>query len=283
MNRGWVRLHRKTIDSRVFKNEGLLKVWIWCLCRANYEKCWISVSVGRNEMEVELQRGQFIFGRKSAADDLNMNESTVWKRMNKLKNMKNLTIESNTNYSIVSIMNYDSYQGNENKSNSDSNSRVTAGEQLGNTGKNYNNPNNPKKELYVETSDEVRLSNLLLSKILENQPTHKFSKKPPDIQKWAKDIDLTVRIDGRSFQNLELTINWLFGPNLTNNTSFVVQSPFSLREKFDRIWGQMQKNVYLPSSPAPSKNYKASDIPVNLDMAAGLKKLRESITGKEME
>ncbi len=89
-----------------------------------------------------------------------------------------------------------------------------------------------RQKIYVETSDEVRLSELLLSLILKNSPNF---KKPNDIQKWAKVIDLTHRIDDRSFMDLEETINWLFKENVNGDFPFVVQSPGALRDKFDRI------------------------------------------------
>jgi hypothetical protein len=68
---------------------------------------------GRGETEVEVDRGQFIFGRKTASDELKMNPETVRKRMEKLKKSKNLTIQSTRHYSIVSIANWDAYQGTE--------------------------------------------------------------------------------------------------------------------------------------------------------------------------
>lgn len=107
---GWVKVHRKIEKSAVFQNEGLLKVWVWCLLRANYEDRWIPVKTGRGETQVFVKRGQFIFGRKTAAKALKMDESTVYKRMQKLENMQNLNTQSNSHYSIITICNYDLYQ-----------------------------------------------------------------------------------------------------------------------------------------------------------------------------
>jgi len=104
--------------------------------KASHKKRWVSVKVGRAETEVEILPGQFIFGRASASKKLNMNQNTIWKRMQKLKNMRNLTIESNSKYSVISIVNWDTYQGSEKESNSKSNSQVTARQQPGNTNKN---------------------------------------------------------------------------------------------------------------------------------------------------
>jgi hypothetical protein len=124
MNRGYIKLYRKSLNSRVFQSEGLFKVWIWCLLKASHEETWISVKTGRGITEVYLYPGQFIFGRKSAAKELKMSASTVWKRILKLKKMGNLNIESNTKYSLIIIVNWETYQGSLKKSNN----QVTAKE-----------------------------------------------------------------------------------------------------------------------------------------------------------
>ena len=129
----------------VFKNEGLLKVWIWCLAKANHEPACVSINTGKGLSAVEIQPGQFIFGRKSAAKELDMNESTVYKRMQILKKAKNVTIQSNSHFSIISIVNWDTYQDKKNKSNRQSNRQVTGKEQASNTNNNDNNDN--KKDI----------------------------------------------------------------------------------------------------------------------------------------
>lgn len=110
MNRGYVRTWRCLEDSAVFPNEGLLKVFLWCLFRANYQDTWVTVKTGRGFTEVKLLAGSFIFGRESAAKKLHMSPSTVWKRILKLKKLEILNIESNSHYSIISIVNWHIYQ-----------------------------------------------------------------------------------------------------------------------------------------------------------------------------
>ena len=144
---GWVKLHRRIGRSAVFQNEGLLKVWIWCLIRANHKEEWVPISTGRGTTQVPVHRGQFIFGRKSAAKALKMDESTVYKRMQKLESMENLNIQSNTHYSLVTILNYELYQGYQND---EVTGKVTPKEQPSNTNKNDKNEKNnigssPKK------------------------------------------------------------------------------------------------------------------------------------------
>jgi len=148
MSEGWIKLHRKLLDSRVFANEGLLKVWIYCLCRANHEKNYVNIVTGKGETEVEIRSGEFIFGRKSCSKDLGMNPSTLYKRMQKLEKMGNVNIQSNSHYSIVSICNWSSYQESKNAKEQAkehaSNKQVTGREQASNTDKNDNNVKNEK-------------------------------------------------------------------------------------------------------------------------------------------
>jgi hypothetical protein len=158
MKIGWVSLHRKIVDSRVFANEGLLKVWIYCLCRANHEKNYVPITTGKGTTEVEVNPGEFIFGRNVAAKELKMNPSTLYKRMQKLEKMENVNIQSNNHYSIVSICNWETYQTNEIQKEQPkeqaSNNQVTAKEQPSNTDNNDNNDNNDKKS--IPTLPEVQ-------------------------------------------------------------------------------------------------------------------------------
>lgn len=108
---GWIKLYRKSIRSQVFQNEGLWKSWCWSLLRANHDDTYVTVKTGKGTTEILVKRGQFVFGRKSAAKALRMDESTVYKRIKKLEKMGNLNIQSNTHCSLVTILNYDLYQG----------------------------------------------------------------------------------------------------------------------------------------------------------------------------
>ena len=128
MNRGYFCVWRKIENSAVFQNEGLLKVFLWCLIRANHKESFVPIKVGRGFMEVKLIPGSFLFGRQSAAKALHMSPSTVWKRILKLKKLEILNIESNSHYSIIYIINWDSYQDGFKKRNSQGDSQGTAKE-----------------------------------------------------------------------------------------------------------------------------------------------------------
>lgn len=169
MSGGWIKLHRKLLDSRVFANEGLLRLWLYCLCRANHEKNYVQMNTGKGKTEVEVSPGEFIFGRNSVAKDLKMNPSTLYKRMKKLEKMGNINIQSNTHYSTVSICNWGIYQSSENVKEQvkeqASNNQVTTKEQPSNTDKNDNNDKNEKNNYtqFVDLWNSVNECNLRIT------------------------------------------------------------------------------------------------------------------------
>ena len=110
MNQGWVKLWRKSANSQVFQNDALWKLWTWCLMKANHEGRWVEITTGRGTTQVWVDPGQFIFGRRKAAKKLRATPSGTRARMEKLKNLQNLDIQSDTHYSIVTIRNWGKYQ-----------------------------------------------------------------------------------------------------------------------------------------------------------------------------
>lgn len=137
---GWIKLHRQLINSAVFKNERLLKIWIWCLLKASHKK---SETMIGNQL-ITIEKGQFIFGRKKAAEELKINENTLYKDMKNLEKLKMCNIKSNNKFSVITIEKWAFYQDIEENNNSNYNNNVTTTEQQRNTYKNVNNEKNVK-------------------------------------------------------------------------------------------------------------------------------------------
>ena len=151
MNEGFILLSRAILDSDVFASQKLLKIWIWCLCKANFKDRSAPLKVGKGETVIRVKRGSFIFGRFKAEEELFIDGSTVYKSMKKLQEMNMINIESNNQYSIVTICKYDEYQQSENykvttKGQLKDNQVTTKG-QPSNTTKNANKDNNYKKDI----------------------------------------------------------------------------------------------------------------------------------------
>jgi len=78
--------------------------------KASHKELWIPVKTGRGFTQVQILPGQFIFGRHEAAKELKMRPGSVRNRMEKLKNIGNLDIKPDKHFSLISIINWDSYQ-----------------------------------------------------------------------------------------------------------------------------------------------------------------------------
>jgi hypothetical protein len=150
---GSVRLFRCILDSQVFAHPIALKIWIWCLCRASYKERYVSLKAGRGDIIVKLLPGQFIFGRYKAEEEIEIDGSTIYKWMQKFasENFDMISIESNNQYSIITINKWGEYQLSDTSEvtakEQQKDSEVTAKEQQKNT-------NNKVNKVYNDFYDE---------------------------------------------------------------------------------------------------------------------------------
>ena len=100
----YVLLSRCLLEKKIFRNEKWLKVFIWCILKARHQP--EPEKVGG----VEIKRGQFLFGRESASKQLNIKENTIYFIMKNLQKLNAISIKSNNKYSIVTVVNYNTYQ-----------------------------------------------------------------------------------------------------------------------------------------------------------------------------
>jgi|TARA_B100000315_G_C14573251_1_gene586700 hypothetical protein len=107
---GCIFLSRSILNSKVFRNEKWLKVWIWCLLKANHKEISLAVKTGKGNTVIKIKRGQFLYGRHSASRALDMPPSTIRNIIAFLVRWENLTIKADTHYSIITVLNYDTYQ-----------------------------------------------------------------------------------------------------------------------------------------------------------------------------
>ena len=103
---GWIKLHRSIIDSAVFSDADVLKVWIWLLCNVAYDDHDV-VYLGK---VIPLKRGQIITGRQKLSQQIGMSEGKIYRATNILKSLGNITVKSNNRYSIITVENWLKYQ-----------------------------------------------------------------------------------------------------------------------------------------------------------------------------
>ena len=102
--KGWIKLHRKILDNGVFADAELLKVFIWCILKAN-----INIDE-KNVYDAKIKQGQFLTGRISASEELYIKPSTVHNRLKKLQRMGYIKLKSTNKYTIITVLKYKQYQ-----------------------------------------------------------------------------------------------------------------------------------------------------------------------------
>lgn len=136
-------------DSRIWANDALWKLWCWCVREAKYTdgSDWLTINTGRGDTEVEIKKGQFIFGRHSAARQLRVAESTLWKRIKKLQTLGYLNIESNNKFSVITVIEPDEARMSITKRNSEKVKQIISNDSASDTPKNEKNDKNEENNI----------------------------------------------------------------------------------------------------------------------------------------
>ena len=99
MDSGYVKLWRKSIYSPLFSNSNLWMFWCWCLMKASHKATEIMVGFTM----VELKSGQFVFGRKAAAEELPMSEWTIRTCVRVLVDRHKVTTQTTNRFTLITI------------------------------------------------------------------------------------------------------------------------------------------------------------------------------------
>lgn len=134
MHRGYAKLWRKSLDSAVWKNPNLWRFWTWCLMKATHKETADMVGY----QCVQLQPGEFIFGRKKACLETGLSEQTIRTCLVSLEKLGNLTIKTTNKFSVLTIVKWEDYQDCNQQVTSKPTNNQPATNQLVTTNKNNN-------------------------------------------------------------------------------------------------------------------------------------------------
>lgn len=99
--KGYVKLHRKAIDSRVFSDADLWRHWTWLLMRANHkERFFEGETIGR---------GSLVAGTRSTAEILGSSPATVHRQWKRLAEWGMVVLNVKRAFTIITICNYETY------------------------------------------------------------------------------------------------------------------------------------------------------------------------------
>ena len=125
------------------------------LLKANYKQAFIPLKVGKGFITVKVERGQFIFGRNAAEKELNIDGSAIYRTLQKFEELEQITIEPNSQYSIITVCNYDTYQSKQEPDEQPKNNQRTSNEQHPNNTR--TTPEHSKEELEEEEGKDFIL------------------------------------------------------------------------------------------------------------------------------
>lgn len=126
MRNGWIALHRSLLDWEWYSDANTVRVFLHLLLRANHKP--------NKWRGIEVQTGSLITGRKALAEELKLTERQIRTALTKLKSTNEIAIKATKAYSIITLVNWASYQGKDDKatnktSNSESIERPTSDQQ----------------------------------------------------------------------------------------------------------------------------------------------------------
>ena len=106
MERGYVKLWRKTLDSGLLQNATAWQVFGYLLLNATHKRTRLL----KDTTPVTLEPGQVLSGRKKIAQECKLSEKNVRTALKLLVNLQIVAIKPTNKYSIITFINWDTYQ-----------------------------------------------------------------------------------------------------------------------------------------------------------------------------
>jgi hypothetical protein len=120
---GWIKLHRKALDSPVFQNMTVWQVWSWCLMKASHR----DQSFMFNGRDITVKRGSFITGREKALSEMpEISAQRYRTAINYLKSTSRIATKATNRFTIITVCKYDEYQDENLQDNQPKNALVTS-------------------------------------------------------------------------------------------------------------------------------------------------------------
>lgn len=236
MHQGWVKIHRKSMDSSVWKNPVVWMVWSWCLLEANHEVNKFPF----NGSDIEILPGEFITGRESAMVDLKrvgITEQRWRTAMSYLKSTSRITIKTTNKFSLVKINNWTEYQQVNQQTNQPlTNEQPTTNQQL-TTNKNVKNVKKDKNDKNNTLATSVAGVQEVMAAFYEINPGLNFGNKT---QREAAEWLL-----GKF--GLEKTLNTIRYAETIHEEQYAptITTPLQLKEKLGALIAYSKKNKPL--------------------------------------
>jgi len=161
------KFHQPLFDNWWARDAITLQIVCWILDHATYKAIVVPIKAGKGFSPVPLTRGQMIIGRNSVCKELGMPASIFRNRMKKLEKFGIITRKSTNRFTIVTVCNYDNYNGRFSESDQQATSEQPTDNQQTTT-----NKKNRRREISKEAREVLNYLNEVTGKrfhdIIEN-------------------------------------------------------------------------------------------------------------------
>ena len=102
---GWVKLYRSLLDHPVWSHHNAARTLTWIFMRVNWKVGYYKGN--------PVPRGSLITGRHAGSEAVGLSPSTFQRALDKLVELGCITIKADNQKTIVTLCNYERYQGDE--------------------------------------------------------------------------------------------------------------------------------------------------------------------------
>ncbi len=270
---GWFPVWRKIDDSWVYQNPVVLKVWVECMRVAAHSHRWFDLRVGAGVIQVELQAGQCVFGRRAWGKKLKLEPKKVERIIIALVKHGNLGRKVTHHYSVLTLLQHGVYRLSKTESDPIVDPALTQPcPSLDPTLSTYKKVETLET---VETDEKQQQSARADAPPAKQKRTAKFAEgdmdvatwmwgmvddlgigaKEPSLEVWANDVRLMRERDKRTDEEIRELFTWANDPGCWWSTRLL--SPAKLREKWATLYGQMKQPSQggRHDQPGPGQRY----------------------------
>ena len=155
----YIRLFRKFTKWEWYDDANTMRVFLHCLLSANYSpKRWRGILI---------RRGSFLTSYPKLAQELKLSKMQIRTALNKLQLTHEITLKTTSQYSIITVKNWDDYQ----KNNTQDNTGITDEQHTGNTRvtpTNKDNKENKENKVVVVEDIDIEKTTTTATELLKN-------------------------------------------------------------------------------------------------------------------
>lgn len=116
MSEGFIKLYRSILNWEWWNDDKTFRVFIYLLLNANWEDT--------RYRGHKIPKGSLVYGRKKLAKSLGMSEQSVRTSLEHLKSTNEITIKPTNKFSIITIVNWEKFQGQTQQTNQQTNQQI---------------------------------------------------------------------------------------------------------------------------------------------------------------